>query len=261
MESGVTLPDSTAMSSTTTAGIDDFPYEKLNQADKNTLISIIETLAGELSSVKSEVSEVKSEVSDIRQDSDRNSREIADTNGRVSEVEDDIEDIHENVDRASKKIADTNGRVSDLEDNTDASDASESNDSTDNPNGKSGKSTPLEQICSLPEHVSDDNLTKNQQRARSVAMNIETYGRSCPAGVSLPFSRLRSVLTAQEDSRAHYQTVRRVAEFLSEFGEDGVRISETRGGKTVVVFTESVVKRLTDVVTSETTPTASPVLI
>jgi hypothetical protein len=92
-------------------------------------------------------------------------------------------------------------------------------------------------------------------------MNIETYGRSVPAGVALSFSRLRDVLTAQKDSRAHYQTVRRVAEFLSEFGEDGVRISETRGGKTVVVFTESLVERLTDVVTSETTPTASPVLI
>jgi uncharacterized protein YoxC len=241
----------------------DFPNDSLEQADKSTLISIIETLAGELSSVKSEVSEVKSEVSSLREDSDRNSREIADTNGRVSEVEDDIEDIHENVDRASKKIADTNGRVSDLEENTntDGSDASESDNSTDNPNGKSGESTPLEQITSLPEHVADDNLTKNQQRARSVAMNIETYGRSCPAGVSLPFSRLRDVLTAQEDSRAHYQTVRRVAEFLSEFGSDGVDITETRGGKTVVVFREKLVDSLTDVVTSEDTTTASPVLI
>jgi hypothetical protein len=92
-------------------------------------------------------------------------------------------------------------------------------------------------------------------------MNIETYGRSCPAGVSLPFSRLRDVLTAQEDSRAHYQTVRRVAEFLSEFGSDGVDITETRGGKTVVVFRERLVDSLTDVVTSEDTTTASPVLI
>jgi chromosome segregation ATPase len=109
------------------------PSDNLEQADKSTLISIIEQLTTELSSVKSEVS-------DIRQDSDRNSREIADTNGRVSEVEDEVEDIHENVDRASKKIADTNGRVSDLEDNTDTSDceASGSDNSTDNPNVRVG---------------------------------------------------------------------------------------------------------------------------
>ncbi len=250
------------MSESTTTGID-FPIEQLNHADKSTLISVIETLAGELSSVKSELSSVKSEVEDIRQDSDRNSREIADTNGRVSDVEDEVDDIHKNVDRASKKIADTNGRVSDIEDEIDSDESSGDHSSPSDPKGESVETShsPLEQICSLPEHVADDNLTKNQQRARSVAMNIETYGRSCPAGVSLSFSRLRSVLTAQEDSRAHYQTVRRVAEFLSEFGEDGVRISETRGGKTVVVFRERLVDSLTDVVTSEDTTTTSPVLI
>ena len=255
MESGVTLPDSSGMNISTDTGID-FPTEQLNHADKSTLISVIETLAGELSSVKSELSDVKGEVSSLREDTDRVSKKVADTRG-------DVNDIREDTDRVSKKIADTNGRVSDLEENTntDASDASGSGNSTDNPNAKSGESTPLEQIISLPEHVADDNLTKNQQRARSVAMNIETYGRSCPAGVSLPFSRLRDVLTAQEDSRAHYQTVRRVAEFLSEFGSDGVDITETRGGKTVVVFREKLVDSLTDVVTSEDTTAASPVLI
>jgi chromosome segregation ATPase len=242
-----------------------FPHDNLEQADKSTLISIIETLAGEVSSLKGEVSSLKGEVSDIRQDSDRTAKKVADTNGRVSEVEDEVDDIHEDVDRAWKEIADTNSRVSDLEENvdTDASDASKSDNSTDNPKGESAQTShsALEQICSLPEHVADDNLTKNQQRARSVAMNIETYGRSVPAGVALSFSRLRSVLTAQEDSRAHYQTVRRVAEFLSEFGDDEVEITETRGGDTVVVFRERLVDSLTDVVTSEDTTTASPVLI
>jgi hypothetical protein len=251
------------MSIRTNTGIH-IPTEQLNCANKSTLISIIDQLTTELSDVKGKLSDTREDVADLRgdvaemrEDVDRSSKDVAD-------VRSDVKETREDVDRVWKEVADTNGRVSDLEEektDTDDCEASESDSSTDDPNSKSGESTPLEQITSLPEHVADDNLTKNQQRARSVAMNIETYGRSCPAGVSLPFSRLRDVLTAQEDSRAHYQTVRRVAEFLSEFGSDGVDITETRGGKTVVVFREKLVDSLTDVVTSEDTTTASPVLI
>jgi archaellum component FlaC len=272
------------MSSTTTAGID-FPTDRLEQTDKEVLIQIIKHLSCELSGVKDKLSDTREEVADLRgdvketrEDVDQSSKDVADVRGDVKETREDVdrvwkevanlrgdvEETRDDVDRVWKEVADTNGRVSDLEEektDTDDCEASESDSSTDDPNSKSGESTPLEQITSLPEHVADDNLTKNQQRARSVAMNIETYGRSCPAGVSLPFSRLRDVLTAQEDSRAHYQTVRRVAEFLSEFGSDGVDITETRGGKTVVVFREKLVDSLTDVVTSEDTTTASPVLI
>jgi chromosome segregation ATPase len=243
------------MSSTTTAGIDDFPYERLNQADKNTLISIIETLAGELSSVKSEVSEVKSEVSDIRQDSDRNSREIADTNGRVS-------DIREDTDRVSKKIADTNSRVSDLEENTntDGSDASESDNSTDNPNGSDGQSA-LEQVVGLPDDVAMNSLSANQKRARSIAKRVDEYSKSVQAGRAITSSRMRDILSGMEDKRVHRQTVQRVMDFLKRFGDGHIDTKETRGGKKVTVFSETVVENITSVVTGSESSSVTPSII
>jgi predicted nucleic acid-binding Zn-ribbon protein len=234
------------MSITSNTGID-FPNDSLEQADKSTLIQIISQLTDELS-------DVKAELSDVREDSDRLSRKVAKTKAELS-------DVREDTDRVSKKIADTNSRVSDLEENTDVSDTSESDNSTDNSEGSDGESSALKQVCALTDKESKEHLSTNQSRARKVALRINEYGRSCPAGVSLSFRSLRDVLTAQEDSRAHYQTVRRVAEFLSEFGSDGVDITETRGGKTVVVFRERLVDSLTDVVTSEDTTAASPVLI
>ena len=58
-----TSPDSIMMSSTTTVGID-FPNDSLEQANKSTLVSIINGLTSKLNSVKSELA-------DVREDADR----------------------------------------------------------------------------------------------------------------------------------------------------------------------------------------------
>jgi len=128
MESGSTLPDSTSMSIRTDTGIH-IPNEKLNRANKSTLVSIINQLTNKLSSVESELS-------DARDDTDRLSRKVAKTKAELS-------DVREDTDRVSKELADTNARVSDLEENTDtdSSDTTESDNSTDNPNGEDTQST------------------------------------------------------------------------------------------------------------------------
>ena len=235
------------MSISTNTGID-FPNDSLEQADKSTLIQIITELASELS-------EVKAELSDLRQDTDRISKEVANTRGEVSDLRDD-------TDRVSKELAETNGRVSDLEENTNtgASESSEGQSSSDE-QGSDGQSTALEQVVGLPDDVAMNSLSANQKRARSIAQRVDEYGKSVPAGVAITSSRMRDILSGLEDKRVHRQTVQRVMDFLKRFGDGHIDTKETRGGKTVTVFSETVVESITSVVTGETRDGVTPALI
>jgi len=104
--------------------------------------------------------------------------------------------------------------------------------------------TPLEEVVQLPEHLAEENLSANQQRARFVARDIHEYARSVPAGRVIKSSELRRVLTAGEESSVHTETVSRVIGFLTDLGKDDVKIRETQAGERVVVFTEEIVKRI-----------------
>jgi len=210
----------------TNTGID-FPNDSLAQADKSTLISIIGKLASELSELKSRVS-----------------------------------DVSEHTGRISKELAETNGRVSDLEENTNtgSSDASEP-DKDESHKGSDDESTALEQVCALSDDESREHLTANQSRAREVASRIHEYGKSVPAGIAITSSRLRDVLSGLENKRIHRQTVQRVMGFLERFGGGHISQKQTRGGKTVVVFSESVVSRVKAVVTGNENPTVTPTIL
>jgi len=236
------------MSISTNTGID-FPNDSLEQANKSTLIQIITELAGELS-------EVKAELSDLRQDTDRISKEVANTRGEVSDLRDD-------TDRVSKELAETNGRVSDLEEptNTDVSQSSEGQSSPDERQGSDSQSTALEQVVGLPDDVAMNSLSANQKRARSIAKRVDEYGKSVPAGLAITSSRMRDILSGLEDKRVHRQTVQRVMDFLKRFGDGHIDTKETRGGKTVTVFSETVVENITSVVTGESRDGVTPPII
>jgi len=150
-----------------------FPNGSLEQADKSTLVQIINGLTSELS-------EVKSELSDIREDTDRVSKKVANTKAELA-------DVREDTDRVSKEVADTNSRVSELEENEDK-DVSQSSEGQSSPNerqGSAGQSTALEQVVGLPEETAMNSLSANQKRARSIAKRIDEYGKSVPAGIAL----------------------------------------------------------------------------
>jgi chromosome segregation ATPase len=240
----------------------EIPNEQLNQADKSTLVSIITGLTSKLSEVTTELSEVKSELADVREDTDRVSRKVANTRGEVSE-------IREDTDRVSKKVADTNSRVSQLEENeeTDVSQSSEGQSSPDESQGQGqgqgsdSQSTALEQVVGLPDDVAMNSLSANQKRARSIAKRINEYGKSVPAGIAITSSRMRDILSGLEDKRVHRQTVQRVMDFLKRFGDGHIDIKETRGGKTVTVFSETVVENITSVVTGESRDGVTPPII
>lgn len=139
-------------------------------------------------------------------------------------------------------------RIDEIED---SSQGRAGDDSTDGPTS-TDETTALEEVCSLPEQVADESLTVNQQRARSLARRIDEYGKVCPAGIAITSSRIKRVLTAQEDSTIHRQTVQRVAQFLKKFGDGRVKIKKTRSGKMTVVFDEELANDVTGVVTANT---------
>jgi len=219
------------MSITSNTGID-FPTEQLNQADKDVLINIIKQLTNKLSSVESEVSSLREDVSTI-------SRRNAQTRKKQDE------------------------RITELEDNadTDASQSSESDNDESNTKGSDGQCTPLEQVCALSEDESREHLTANQSRARKVACRIKEYGKSVPAGVAITSSRMRDFLSGLEDKRIHRQTIQRVMDFLERLGDGHIDTKETRGGKKVTVFSETVVENITSVVTGETQDGVTPAII
>jgi len=166
-----------------------------------------------------------------------------------STIDDLEEQLSEHQQHSGKERAELSSRISDVEE---ASNGGDGETSPSDGKGADEETTPLERICALPEHVVSDNLTANQQRARSVARRIDEYGKSVPAGIAITSSRIKRVLTAQEDSTIHRQTVKRVANFLKQFGDGSVKIKETRGGKTTVVFDEKLVDDVTAVVTDNT---------
>lgn len=186
--------------------------------------------------VEQNVDDIKSNAGDIEGEAERRSAEIEGCHHRISNVEDEIDDLET-----------TGARTADTSDS--------------DSKGVDDETTALERVCALPEHVVEDNLTANQHRARSIARRIEEYGRSVPAGVAITSSRIKRVLTAQEDTTIHRQTVSRVADFLERFGDGSVQIKETRGGKTTVVFDNEIVDAVTSVVTDNTGTGVTPAII
>jgi len=183
---------------------------------------------------------------DVIQDVEEQGQELATVvdetiNHQAERIEELEEETSSDIEHTGKRLAELNGRVSDVEEQLDGG----SGDTTPTPNtSQTTPQTPLEEICRLPQHVADDSLTSNQERARFVAKDIEQYGRAVPAGRAITSSDLRRVISAKEEGRTHTQTVSRVMDFLEELGKDDVSIKETMGGQRTVVFTDEVVERL-----------------
>ena len=104
--------------------------------------------------------------------------------------------------------------------------------------------TALEDVVRIPEPLVESNLTTNHRRARFVAKDIHEYTKRVPAGRAIKSSELRRVLTAGEDTTIYTQTVSRVIDFLDEFGDDAVKVRESKQGERVIVFDEALVRRM-----------------
>lgn len=205
------------MTSNTTEGKEIFPHDEsstVTQGDFEALVERVEELEDEVERKDERIDELEEQLSEQQSES---ARERAEIKQRVTALESEDEEP----------------------DSPDVSPTPEAEETT-----LHKPETPLEEVVQLPEHLAEENLSANQQRARFVAKDIHEYSRSVPAGRVIKSSELRRVLTASEEGRVHTETVSRVISFLDDLGQESVQLRETQAGERVVVFTEEIVKRI-----------------
>jgi len=178
---------------------------------------------------------------------------------RVEELENENTELRTELKqestRAAKERANTNKRLSEVEELIDADETpstTEGGDDGSTPRGCEPE-TPLEEVTQLPEHVVENNLTANQERARFISRDVLTYTRAVPAGRAIRSSEIRTVLSAGYDERIYTETVGRVIDFLTELGGKDVELTKTRSGERVVVFSDAITERLTRLSQSDNT--------
>lgn len=142
-----------------------------------------------------------------------------------------------------KRLSDLKARVDDDAETTDSQPDVETPSDASTP-GVEPPQTPLEDVVRVPEHLVEESLTANQQRARFIAKDVHEYTQQVPAGRAIKSSALRRVLAAGEEATIYTETVSRVMDFLNELGQEAVKIRESQQGERVVVFTDAFVKRV-----------------
>ena len=156
---------------------------------------------------------------------------------RIDELEDELAAYK---DFAGSEFADVRGRITDVEEQAQAAQVpSDEPTDADDPTHSQPSETPLERICSLPEHVADRELTANQERARFIARDVRDYAEKAPAGLVIDSQTIKKVITAAEGKKPHTQTVARIMNFLEKLGKDEVKQTKRRGKKLVVVDPEA----------------------
>ena len=111
---------------------------------------------------------------------------------RINQLE---TELAEHKDHTGREFADVRARITEAE-NQQMEAGSE--DATPGVKGEETGSqtsqTPLERICSLPEHVADRELTANQERARFIAKDVRDYAEKAPAGLVVDSRTIKKVV-------------------------------------------------------------------
>jgi chemotaxis regulatin CheY-phosphate phosphatase CheZ len=182
----------------------------------------------------------------------------AEAQEEAAEARDRVEDLEEQVADQEARIADLEARgkaaarkchhlEEEIERVEEAQSAPESDaveeEAPDASGGEQAPQTPLEQVVGLPEHLAEEELTANQERARFIAQDVRDYAERVPAGYAIPSTDLRKVLKAKDGATPHTQTVARVMDFLDDLGGEEVTLVKRRGTKRIA-FSEDAVERL-----------------
>lgn len=173
---------------------------------------------------------------------------------RVEQLEEKVDELEEENERLREELESTRDyeaerrswlqeRVSDVEEKIeDSSEGSNPNPQVEE-NPVHEPDTALEKVVGLPEEYRDS-LTKNQNRALWIVEQLDEYATRTKAGHVLTSSKIRTILTAKMDSKAHTETVSRVMSALDTLGGDSVTTRKRRDGKRIVVFQEDLMERL-----------------
>ncbi|MFC6906830.1 hypothetical protein [Halalkalicoccus tibetensis] len=215
-------PTTTSTSTTTTdSTATDQPATETDEPTLDSVCEQLEALTDRVAELEAEVDRKDERVEELEAELTEYKRfagsEFANVRGRITDVEEQTEDLETTLQATP----------------TEATDAEENGSQT------TTMETPLERICTLPEHVADRELTTNQKRARFIARDVQDYAEKAPAGLVLDSQTIAKVITAAEGSKPHTQTVARVMDFLEKLGKDDVEQTKRRGKKLVVVDEEA----------------------
>ena len=170
----------------------------------------------ELEQIKQRINDIEKENEQLRNRVDDLEEENDQLLGRVEELEKETNSAMTNSVGAYKQISQLKDQLSGLDTSPDTSE-----------NTIKNAETSLEQVCALPDHLVENELSPNQQRARHIALNLRDYSRKTPKGRVIYASDLRTVLRARFGT-GHSETVSRVRNFLGDLGGDLVDIIEPR---------------------------------
>ena len=167
---------------------------------------------------------------------------------RIENLEAENKELRGTVEALSQGNSHAHERIDDIESGEGASSAPEggvkagetSLKAAENP-PKAEELTPLGEIVNLPEWMADEQLSSNQQRARFVAKDIRQYGDMRLGDLVISSGDIRKVLSAKEQGSVHWQTVKRVIEYLDGMGKDVTRVKDKHG--TIVCFDPEAVDR------------------
>jgi|APHM01.1.fsa_nt_gi hypothetical protein len=190
-------------------------------------------------------------VEGIAQDSAQARESAHEAEANVDELESELQDNTARMDALGDGISNANDEIEALKT------SEQETTPTPAPAPEAGQTTlqkpqtPLEQTCSLPQEMIDDE-SANVRRAVFIASDVTDYTKKVPAGRVIRSSELRRVLKAGTDCRGHSQTVDRVMSVLDDLGGDDVQVVNRRGERRVV-FTEQLVTRLEQLTEVEST--------
>jgi uncharacterized coiled-coil protein SlyX len=191
---------------------------------------------------------LKERVTEVETENDRLRDRVDELEQRVDKNENSTNYAHDRIDesaadreKATEQRKNLFSRVHDLETVVGSEDTVTTSDALSTDDG-SDIASPLAQLTNLPEHVAEEQLTANQQRARFVAKDVLDYADTTPKGYVVDSATVSKVLAVRDGESPHTETVSRTMDFLDGFGKSEV---ETRmhKGRRIAVFDAEAAQR------------------
>jgi predicted nuclease with TOPRIM domain len=195
----------------------------------------------DLSAVIDRLDELEAQNRRLREENEQLRERVDDLEDDVDEHDDRLDDVDDRVDAVDKKRQYLMEDVVELESRLEEGDLADDADAGAAPDVP--RETPLENLVALPEDVAEQSLSKQDKRARFIAMDAGDYGDKCFDGRIITAGRIGRTLAAGLDVDPHPEKVRRVMKRLNELGKDSTKLRKKNGEKRINID-EAAVDRL-----------------
>ena len=153
---------------------------------------------------------------------------------RIEEQSEEIENLRNHNEQIAKDLAKANQRIEKLEQTTkpESDESAESNDAEED-------RSPLAQLIDVPLERAKEQLTANQERARTVAQRAIELGKKVKAGLVIKSEDIAEHLE-ERGVDPHTETIRRVMDYLADLGKSDVEDTMHKGDRLLVFDPERV---------------------